>query len=64
MLRGWQERAGRHQLYDNLAVIEFGEDMHPEEVKVIAGLGPGKFYPVSPRCLDHPHPGICAGPGG
>ena len=51
MLQGWQERAGRHQLYDNLAVIEFGEDMHPEEVKAIAGLGLGKFYPVSPRCL-------------
>jgi len=50
-LRAWQEKAGRHQLYDNLATIEFGTDMHPEEVKAIASLGSGHFYQVSPRCL-------------
>ena len=50
-LQAWQAKAGRHQLYDNLAVIEFGEDMHPEEIQAIAGLGGGRFYAVSPRCL-------------
>ncbi len=50
-LRDWQAKAGRHQLYDNLAVIEFGEDMHPTEVSAIAALAAGVLYPVAPRCL-------------
>ena len=50
-LAGWQAKAGRHQLYDNLAVIEFGADMHPEEVRAIASLRAGLLYPVAPRCL-------------
>ena len=50
-LHDWQAKAGRHQLYDNLAVIEFGEDMHPSEVSAIAALAAGALYPVAPRCL-------------
>ena len=50
-LRDWQAKAGRHQLYDNLAVIECGEDMHPSEVNAIVALAAGALYPVSPRCL-------------
>jgi hypothetical protein len=50
-LRGWQAKAGRHQLYDNLAVIEFGEDMHPSEVNAIVALAAGSLYQVAPRCL-------------
>ena len=50
-LDDWQAKAGRHQLYDNLAVIEFGEDMHPSEVNAIVALAAGVLYPVAPRCL-------------
>lgn len=50
-LQSWQDRAGRHQLYDQVAVIEFNDDMGPEEALVIAGLGSGQFYQASPRCL-------------
>lgn len=50
-LRAWQARAGRHQLYDQVAVIEFNETLHPEEVRAIAGLGSGQFYQASPQCL-------------
>jgi len=50
-LREWQAKAGRHQLYDNLAVIEFGEDVHPSEVNAIVALAAGLLYPVAPRCL-------------
>ena len=50
-LYDWQAKAGRHQLYDNLAVIEFGEDMHPSEVSAIVALAAGVLYPVAPRCL-------------
>jgi hypothetical protein len=50
-LHDWQAKAGRHQLYDNLAVIEFGEDMHPSEVSAIVALAAGVLYPVAPRCL-------------
>ena len=50
-LRDWQAKAGRHQLYDNLAVIECGEDMHPSEVSALVALSAGMLYPVAPRCL-------------
>lgn len=50
-LRDWQAKAGRHQLYDNLAVIECGEDMHPSEVNALVALAAGALYPVAPRCL-------------
>jgi hypothetical protein len=50
-LRDWQGKAGRHQIYDNLAVIECGEDMHPSEVSTIVALAAGALYPVAPRCL-------------
>ncbi len=51
LLQAWQDRAGQHHLYDNLAVIEFNADIHPEEMRVITGSAAGRFYPVSPRCL-------------
>lgn len=50
-LQTWQDRAGRHQLYDQVAVIEFSDDVGPEEARAIAGLGVGQFYQASPRCL-------------
>jgi hypothetical protein len=50
-LHDWQAKAGRHQLYDNLAVIECAEDMYPSEVSAIVALAAGALYPVSPRCL-------------
>lgn len=51
LLQAWQDRAGRHHLYDNLAIVEFSDDIHPEEMRVITGSAAGRFYPVSPRCL-------------
>lgn len=50
-LQAWQDRAGRHQLYDQVAVIEFSDDVAPEEARAIAGLGVGQFFQASPRCL-------------
>ena len=50
-LQAWQDRAGRYHLYDNLAIIEFSDDIHPEEMRRIAGSAGGGFYPASPRCL-------------
>lgn len=51
LLQTWQQRAGRHQLYDAVAIIEFSEEMHPEEARAIAGLGFSQFYQAAPRCL-------------
>lgn len=50
-LRTWHERAGRHQLYDQVGVIELSDDIGPEEARAIAGLGAGQLYQASPRCL-------------
>ena len=38
-LRDWQGRVGRHQLYDNLGVIEFSDDLTVAEVQATTGLG-------------------------
>lgn len=51
ILQAWQERAGRHQLYDQVGVIELSDDLGPEEARAIAGLGVGQLYQASPRCL-------------
>lgn len=50
-LREWQARLGRHQLYDNLGVIEFKDDETLAEVQATTGLGRADLYPISPRCL-------------
>ena len=50
-LQGWQAKAGRHQIYDNLAVIEFGDDVILEEIRAATSLGRAQVYAVSPRCL-------------
>jgi hypothetical protein len=50
-LRDWQAHAGRHQLYDNLGVIEFSDDVTLAEVQATTGLSRAELYPVSPRCL-------------
>ena len=51
ILQTWQDRAGQYHLYDNLAVLEFSDDVHPEEMRVIMEAAAGRFHPVSPRCL-------------
>lgn len=51
ILQGWQDRAGQYHLYDNLAVVEFNQDIYPEELRAITGLAAGQFRAVSPRCL-------------
>lgn len=50
-LRLWQERSGRYQLYDNLAVVELGEDLLAEELQAVVERSGVGFYPASPRCL-------------
>ena len=42
---------GRHQIYDNLGVIEFSDDETLAEVQATTGLGRADLYPISPRCL-------------
>ncbi len=51
VLEQWQAKAGRHQIYDNLAVIEFGDDVILEEIQATTSLGRAQVYAVSPRCL-------------
>ncbi len=50
-LHDWQARMGRHQIYDNLGVIEFSDDETLAEVQATTGLGRADLYPISPRCL-------------
>jgi hypothetical protein len=50
-LRQWQANAGRHQIYDDLAVIEFGDDFVLAELQASTSLARTNVYPVSPRCL-------------
>lgn len=50
-LKEWQGRLGRHQLYDNLAVIEFGDEQTMSEVQASIGLSQGDCYPISSRHL-------------
>jgi hypothetical protein len=50
-LHDWQARVGRHQIYDNLGVIEFSDDETLAEVQATTGLGRADLYPISPRCL-------------
>lgn len=50
-LQEWQDRLGRHQIYDNVAVIEFGDDHTMAEVQAVVNLNQGDCYPVSTRHL-------------
>ncbi len=53
-LRLWQSRAGRYQLYDQMTVVEFSEDVLPEELHAISRLSNAEFYQPAPRCLIFP----------
>ncbi len=50
-LQTWQSRAGRHQMYDQMAVVEFGEDVLPEELHAISRLSGAEFVQPAPHCL-------------
>lgn len=50
-LQEWQDRLGRHQIYDNVAVIEFGDDQTMAEIQAAVNLNQGDCYPVSARHL-------------
>lgn len=56
ILRTWQRRAGRYQLYEQMTVVEFGEDVLPEELRAISRLSSAEFYQPGPRCLIFPDP--------
>ncbi len=47
----WESHAGRFHIYDNLAAIEFGDDLALREVESAAALGQRRTYPASARCL-------------
>ncbi|MCB0235251.1 MAG: hypothetical protein KDH08_07740, partial [Anaerolineae bacterium] len=53
-LQTWQSRAGRYQLYDQMTVVEFGEDVLPEEIQAISQLSRVEYYQPGPRCLIFP----------
>ena len=57
-LQTWQRRAGRYQLYEQMAVVEFGEDVSPEELRAICRLSNAEFYQPGPRCLIFPDPQV------
>lgn len=50
-LQTWQSRAGRYQLYDQMTVVEFGEDVLPQELRAISRLSNADYYQPAPRCL-------------
>ena len=50
-LRRWQSNAGRYLIYDDLAVIEFADDLVVAEVLATTSLRHGNAYAVSERCL-------------
>ncbi|MGC8781937.1 MAG: hypothetical protein ACP5UQ_13840, partial [Anaerolineae bacterium] len=60
-LQEWQERLGRHQLYDNVAVIEFGDDHTLAEIQAVVGLNRGDCYPLSSRYLVVLQPDLIPG---
>ena len=57
-LQTWQSRAGRYQLYDQMTVVEFGEDVLPEELRAISRLSSADYYQPGPRCLIFPDPQV------
>jgi hypothetical protein len=57
-LRGWQQHAGRHRIYDDVAVIEFADDLALREVLAATGLEARGAYVLSPRCLVLLNPDI------
>lgn len=51
-LEGWQANIGRQQIYEQVAVIEFNEEMHPSEVAALAAaINVGPLCAVSSHCL-------------
>jgi hypothetical protein len=50
-LRRWQANAGRYLIYDDLAVIEFADDLAVAEVLATTGFRHGNAYAISERCL-------------
>jgi hypothetical protein len=60
-LQLWQSRAGRYQLYEQMTVVEFGEDVLIEELRAISRLSNAQFYQPAARCLIFPDPQIAPG---
>jgi|GEM_PF-760851 hypothetical protein len=50
-LRRWQTNAGRYLIYDDLAVIEFADDIAVAEILATTSLRHGNAYAISERCL-------------
>jgi hypothetical protein len=50
-LQTWQSRAGRYQLYGQMAVVELAEDVLPEELYAISHVSGAEFFQPAPRCL-------------
>ncbi len=60
-LQLWQSRVGRYQLYEQMTVVEFGEDVLIEELRAISRLSNAEFYQPAARCLIFPDPQIASG---
>jgi hypothetical protein len=58
MLQVWQSRFGRYQLYEQMTVVEFGEDVLIEELRAISRLSNAEFYQPAARYLIFPDPQI------
>ncbi len=50
-LRRWQAIAGRHQIYENVSMIEFADDLTAAEVQVATSLGRANVFAATPRAL-------------
>jgi hypothetical protein len=57
----WQKRAGRHHIYDDVAVIEFTDDMALREVLAATTAEEQGAYVLSPRCLVLTNPDVVPG---
>lgn len=50
-ITAWQSRAGRFRLYEDLAAVEFADDLTLREVQAALDLSKLAAFPASPRCL-------------
>ena len=50
-LRRWQAIAGRHQIYENVSLIEFADELTAAEIQAATSLGRANIFAATPRSL-------------
>jgi hypothetical protein len=60
-LERWQEGLLQRQIYENVAVIEFADDLALSEIQAAVELPRGAFYAASARCLVVLRPDLVSG---